>query len=249
MDGPQEPQATQEHAATPEPEVVQEPAPGAPARRPPRTRTRPASAADQVMDAAFPVALRGYERTAVDKHLEQIAKLVSDLEANQLRENVVQRALDEVGEQTSAILQQAHETADEISAKSRAQAEGRIQRAEREAEITRQEADAYAQQIGEDTRQLWEERMRLIEEMRQFAEDVLAVADDALDRLPRPEPAADADGPALVVSNEDGDMDEDEEGQAEGVIEVDPPSAEDPTVEADIVEPGGGWPDSPARPQ
>jgi cell division initiation protein len=150
-----------------------------------------------VREVQFPLALRGYDRGAVDAHLAEIAQLVAELEATQLRENVVQRALDEVGEQTSGILQHAHETAEEITARSRAQAEGRIQRAERDAETIRRSAEKYGEQVAADMRRLTEERRRLIEELRQFAEDVLATADDALDRLPellppeaKPEPAA-----------------------------------------------------------
>ena len=223
--GESEEGAAEAGAAPREPEVRPEPATRAFERPRPRGRSRTSAAVKQVSDVEFPVALRGYDRAAVDQHLSTIAQLVAELEATQLRENVVQRALDEVGEQTSRILQQAHESADEITAQSRAQAEGRIQRAEREAEITRRETDAYAEQIAEDTRLLWEERTRLIEEMRQFAEDVLAVADDAHERLPRPGADASAD-----------------DEPPSGVVEAEPVDAADPdaTVEVDAVEPDSG---------
>jgi DivIVA domain-containing protein len=149
-------------------------------QRPSRHR----GAVDRVREVQFPLALRGYDRAAVDAHLAEMAQLVAELEATQLRENVVQRALDEVGEQTSGILQHAHDTAEEITAHSRAQAEGRIQRAEEEADLIRSEAERYAEQVAADTRRLTDERRRLIEELRQYAEDVLSVADDALERLP-----------------------------------------------------------------
>jgi DivIVA domain-containing protein len=146
--------------------------------------SRHRGAVDRVREVQFPVALRGYDKAAVDAHLAEIAQLVAELEATQLRENVVQRALDEVGEQTSGILQHAHDTGEEIAARARAQAEGRIQRAEEEAELIRSEAERYAEQVASDSRRLTEERRKLIEELRQFAEDVLSVADDALERLP-----------------------------------------------------------------
>lgn len=166
----------------------QGPAPDQPPRQHRSVRQRPTSrvtgSVDRVREVQFPLVLRGYERSAVDAHLAQIAQLVAELEATQLRENVVQRALDEVGEETSSILQHAHETAEEITSRSRSQAEGRIQRAEREAEMIRREAQQYADRVANDTRRLTEERRRLIEELRHYAEDVLAVADDALERLP-----------------------------------------------------------------
>lgn len=166
---------------------------------------RSQSAADRIREVAFPVvAMRGYDRRAVDEFVEQMVELVSELEGRQSREAVVQRALDEVGEETAGILQRAHETADEIAARSRAQAEGRLQRAEREADIMRRDADAYAEQVVVDTRLLWEERQRLIEDVRQLADEVLATADDAMERVKMPEPlrqpdAAAADSPTSEV--------------------------------------------------
>jgi DivIVA domain-containing protein len=160
-------------------------APKQPPRRRPR-RSRHRSAVERVRDVHFPVAMRGYDRRAVDKYVADVAQLVAELEATQTREGVVQRALDEIGEQTSGILQRAHETAEEIAARSRSQAEGRIQRAEKEAELARRDADAYAEQIVTETRRLWADRQRLIEEMRQLADEVLGVADDALERVQEP---------------------------------------------------------------
>src|ERR671925_1533739 len=161
-----------------------------PTQRFPRSQ----SAADRIREVTFPVvAMRGYDRRAVDEFVEQMVELVSELEGRQSREAVVQRALDEVGEETAGILQRAHETADEIAARSRAQAEGRIQRAEREADILRREAEKYAEQVVVDTRLLWEERQRLIEDIRQLADEVLATADDAAERVKIPEPIAATD--------------------------------------------------------
>src|SRR5215212_6129376 len=110
-----------------------------PARRKPAAR----SAVDKVRDTNFPVAFRGYERGAVDRYVAKMAELVAELEATQLSETVVERALEEVGEQTSGILQEARDSADEITSKSRSQAEGRMQRAEREAASVRREANEY----------------------------------------------------------------------------------------------------------
>jgi cell division initiation protein len=145
------------------------------------------SAADQIAERSFPVVMRGYDRAAVDAFVEEVVQLVHDLESRQSQESVVQRALAEVGEETTSILQRAHETADEIAARSRAQAEGRIQRAEREAELVRRQADEYSEKIVVDTRLLWDERQRLIDDIRQLADDVLNTAEDALERVSMPQ--------------------------------------------------------------
>src|ERR671922_781076 len=196
-----------------------------PTQRFPRSQ----SAADRIRETTFPVvAMRGYDRRAVDDFLEWVVNLVSELESRQSRESVVQRALDEVGEETAGILQRAHETADEIAARSRSQAEGRIQRAEREADLLRREAEKYAEQVVVDTRLLWEERQRLIEDIRQLADEVLATADDAIERVKMPEPlrqpdAAVADSPTAEV-----ELDVLPGGAAEGTDELEAPLGEEP---------------------
>jgi DivIVA domain-containing protein len=144
------------------------------------------SATERIANRDFPLAVRGYDRGAVDAFVQEVLEVVSELEGRQTRETVVQRALDEIGEETAGILQRAHETADEIAARSRAQAEGRIQRAEREADMLRQQADEYSEQLIVDTRILWEERQRLIQDIRQLADEVLAMAEDASERVTQP---------------------------------------------------------------
>jgi DivIVA domain-containing protein len=157
-------------------------------------RFRPGTPGSELLrDVSFPLAVRGYDRRAVDEFVEELRALVADLEAHQTREGVVQKALDELGEETAGILQRAHETADEIAARSRAQADGRLQRAEREAEIVKRDADEYAEQVVADTRLLWDERQRLIEDIRHLADVVLGTADDAMERLKLPEPLAAAE--------------------------------------------------------
>src|SRR3954454_23762099 len=85
------------------------------------------SRADEIADRAFPVVMRGYDRAAVDAFVEGVVAIVQDLEGRKSQESVILKAIEEVGEETASILQRAHETAAEIAARSRAQAEGRIQ--------------------------------------------------------------------------------------------------------------------------
>jgi DivIVA domain-containing protein len=153
----------------------------------PQRFQRAASASELLREASFPMVMRGYDRHAVDQLLSELLARVDELESRQTREGVVQKALDEIGEETAGILRHAHETADEITSRSRTQADARLSRAEREAEILRRDADEYAEQVITDTRALWEERQRLIEDIRQLADDVLGTADDALERLKLPE--------------------------------------------------------------
>ena len=179
--------------------------------------------AEELRNREFPVVMRGYDRATVDAFVEDVAELVNQLEGRQSHESVVQRALEEVGEETAGILQRAHEAADEIAARSRAQAEGRIQRAEREAELLRRDADAYSEKIVVDTKLLWEERQRLIEDIRHLAEDVLSMAENASARVSMPQMLSD---------------DEAEPTEVDG-----PPTSE---VELDVLQ-GGAQEDDPSR--
>jgi len=165
--------------------------------------TRSASASERLRQADFPIVVRGYHRQTVDLFMAELLELVEALEANQTREGVVQKALGELGEETAGILQRAHETADDITARSRAQADARLQRAEREAEILRRDADEYAEQVVVDTRALWEDRQRLIEDIRQLADEVLGTADDAIERLSLPEQIGSAEPAEPVEPLED----------------------------------------------
>jgi DivIVA domain-containing protein len=176
---PPSPAPQQRQASAPPPVRGQR----APAGRPRRRRF----GVEQARNPEFTLVFRGYEREAVDRYVAQVIELITELEATQTREGTVQRALEEVGEQTSSILQRAHETAEEIVGRARAQAEGRLARADRDAEQTVADAEADAQRLRSDARRVWEQRMRMIEELRRLSDEVLGVADDALERLDPPD--------------------------------------------------------------
>jgi DivIVA domain-containing protein len=206
------------------------------------------NAADRIREHSFPLAVRGYDRQAVDDFVEQVADLVAELEGRQTRETVVRRALDQVGEETAGILQRAHQAADELAARSRSQAEGRIQRADREAELLRSQADEYAEKVVVDTQLLWDERQRLLDDLRQLADDVLATADDASERVTLPEqlgppagqPAALTDQPTTEVELDvlpgGAGLDEPDPALDEEVPPGTEPDADQPTLEERAVE-------------
>ena len=182
--------------------------------------------------AQFTIVMRGYDRAAVDEWREQIAKLVERLEEARPRDAAVKRALDEVGQETAAILQRAHESADEITTRSRSQAEGRLQRAEQEAELTLREAEERVEQLEHDNRAMWEQRARLIEDMRQLADEVLNVADDALDRMEPPQEA----GAGEDLTDEVEDITDVTTVEA-SAADIPVPPDDEPTVTAE--QPGG----------
>lgn len=99
----------------------------------------------------FPISLRGYDRPAVDRYVERVTRLITELEMSSSPEAAVRHALDEVSEETRDILQHAYQTADEIAARSRAKADNRLQEAEREAQEMLDAAQREAQELRETT--------------------------------------------------------------------------------------------------
>ncbi len=138
----------------------------------------------QVRDAAFPLALRGYDREAVDGYVKRVNRLVTELEASRSPEAAIRRALDQVGEETSSILQRAQQTASEITERSRASADDRIREAERDARASTEVAEDRVRELEADYGAIWARRDRLVDEVRDLAERLLATADEAADRFP-----------------------------------------------------------------
>jgi DivIVA domain-containing protein len=137
-----------------------------------------------VRDPAFPVALRGYDRDAVDDYVREVNRLIAELQVGQSPRSAIRHALDQVSEETRSILERAHETADEITARSRVQADDRLQWAEREARDAIQAATERVQALDADAERVWEERQKLIDDVRRVAAELVEVADDANVRYP-----------------------------------------------------------------
>jgi cell division septum initiation protein DivIVA len=98
-----------------------------------------------IRDVSFQGAARGYERRAVDAYVNQVNRLIAELEVSRSPQAAVKHALERVGEQTKALLQQARETAEEITASAREEADEGIAHARAEAEeITAGARDAGA---------------------------------------------------------------------------------------------------------
>jgi cell division septum initiation protein DivIVA len=88
---------------------------------------------DALMEAEFPLALRGYDRTAVDAYVQRASRVIEELRASSSPQAAVRYALEQVSEQTRSILQQAHDSADAMGTQSRTQAADLLDSAKREA--------------------------------------------------------------------------------------------------------------------
>jgi hypothetical protein len=144
----------------------------------------------------FPIALRGYDRIAVDAYVERTTQLIAELQSTRSPQAAVRRALERVGEEISGILQRAHDTADEITARSRAEAEERLETARREAVELTAEAERRVAELDAETDRIWAERHSIVTDVRDLASRLTGLAEEALDRFPPASPVAVPPAPA-----------------------------------------------------
>src|SRR5437588_2721805 len=126
----------------------------------------------------FPIGVRGYQRAAVDRYVERVNRLVTELEMYSSPESAVKRALDEVSEETRDILQHAHQSGEEITIRARAKAEERLKQAEREAQemlgAAEQSASEARDGAASEAREARETAERDAKELRASAERDIA---------------------------------------------------------------------------
>lgn len=149
--------------------------------------TLPDDPVPEVADVDFPVALRGYDRLAVDAYVRRTSQLVAELQATHSPEAAVRRALERVGEEVSGILQRAHETASQITTQSRSESEDRLEAARGEAAEITAGAERRLSELDTETDRIWEERHRIVEDAQDLARQLLSLAQSAAERFPAAE--------------------------------------------------------------
>jgi DivIVA domain-containing protein len=190
----------------------------------------------ELREPAFAIALRGYDREAVDAYVERVNQKIAELEVGRSPQSAIRHALDQVGEETSGILERAHETAESITARSQAQAGDRLARAEEEARELVAAAETRVRVLDADADEVWRERQRLIEDVQRVAADLAELADDASRRFPPDSPdGADTDA-ADTEAIEPVDLGAAEATGSGHALALPPP----PPPHADGDEPEGG---------
>jgi ElaB/YqjD/DUF883 family membrane-anchored ribosome-binding protein len=183
------------------------------------------------IDADFPHALRGYDRLAVDEYVQQTRRLVAELQATRSPEAAVRRALERVGDQITGVLQRAHETAEQITAQSRSEAEDRLQQARREARTIADAAEQRVRELDADTDRIWVERQRIVADAEDLAGQLLALAKVAAERFPTDEETEAPEGE--LIPYDDAALVAGTPVEA-GAPEVEPESASDVEEEPDV---------------
>jgi DivIVA domain-containing protein len=117
----------------------------------------------------FSSSRRGYDRAEVDRYVERVSRIVVELEAMRSPDAVIERALADVGEETSAILRRARKAAEEIIADAETHVRERAAQAEAQARQLREDADRYSARTRSEAEQV-------LDDARGEAEQVAAQA-------------------------------------------------------------------------
>jgi len=123
----------------------------------------------EVTGVEFSSSRRGYDRAEVDQFVERVSRIVVELEAMRSPDAVIERALADVGEETSAILRRARKAAEEIIGDAEDHARERNAQVEAHAREQREEADRYSARVRADAEQV-------LKEAREEAEQIVSQA-------------------------------------------------------------------------
>ncbi len=86
-----------------------------------------------ILDVSFPVAVRGYDRRAVDAYRKRVNRVIAELKVRGSPQAAVRHALEQAEEKVQGLLQAAREAAEEIMASAQQEADESTARAKGEA--------------------------------------------------------------------------------------------------------------------
>ena len=138
----------------------------------PRTRSRvPDAEIGDLRNVRFSGSMRGYDRDEVDQYVNRVNQVIAELQITSAPEAAIRHALDQVADETKGLLARAHETAEEITRRSRTEAHDRVERAEQEAQQLRETSEREAhEQREEAAREAREVREAAAQEAREVRE-------------------------------------------------------------------------------
>lgn len=139
----------------------------------------------------FPITKQGYDRAIVDQRLgeleQEVAELdreLANLQASAPRGEAAAE-IDRIGQQISAILIEAHESADATRRHAAAEADRRIADAESRVRSITEDADREVRRLQDELASLHRERDRLLDDIRTIADRLRALADKPVEQSPR----------------------------------------------------------------
>jgi DivIVA domain-containing protein len=113
-----------------------------------------------MQDVRFSTAIRGYDRDEVHRYMLKVNTLLAELQITASPEYAIKAAVESVQDERRSVIAEAEQEAEEITRRSRSQADDRIEEAKREAERLR---DAAAEE-ADGTIAGAETRIRVLQE-------------------------------------------------------------------------------------
>ncbi len=120
-----------------------------------------------LLNVSFPVAMRGYDRDAVEAYVKRVNRVIAELKVSASPRAAVTHALEQTEQQVSGLLQRARDTGEEIVASARQEAEEIVSRAKTEA------AELHVN-ISSEADAIKAEADKVLAEARSDGEDILA---------------------------------------------------------------------------
>jgi DivIVA domain-containing protein len=105
---------------------------------------------DRIRSATFALARKGYDKREVDQFLDELADWLEAGGEGGPGEDAVRRELERIGEQTTAILTEAHDAAATMRSGAERQVRQQLADSNLKAEAMRTEAEEYAEEVRED---------------------------------------------------------------------------------------------------
>ena len=102
-----------------------------------------------MQNVRFSTSVRGYDRDEVHRYILKVNTLLAELRITAAPEYAIKAALESVQEERGSVIAEAEQEAEEITRRSRSQADDRIEEAKREAEQLR---DAAAEEAARNDR-------------------------------------------------------------------------------------------------
>jgi DivIVA domain-containing protein len=140
----------------------------------------------EIRDVSFPIAVRGYERHAVDAYIQRVNRVIAELEVGSSPQAAVRHALDRVGDEIGGVLQHARQSAEEITAEALAEAAATTAKARTEAEQIMGDVERQAHELRGRSKQQADEMLARARE--QAAELTLRAEEKAREAQEQAEP-------------------------------------------------------------
>ena len=120
-----------------------------------------------LQNVSFPVAMRGYDRDAVEAYVKRVNRVIAELKVSASPRAAVTHALEQTEQQVSGLLQRARDTGEEIVASARQEAEEIVSKAKADA------AELHVN-VSSEADAIKAEADKVLADARTEGEDILA---------------------------------------------------------------------------